>query len=102
MGEFNALIYDLPGTYGLSDTNPAEIITKNWIIENKPDTIINILDSSNLQRNLVLTLQLLEFEIPVLVILNKSDLAINKGLIINTDQLSSELHAPVFKLFNGC
>ena len=96
--KFISIIYDLPGTYGLSDTNPAEIITKNWLIENNPDVIVNIVDSSNLQRNLVLTLQLLEFNIPTVIILNKMDVADNNGIIINLDLLKSQLNVPLFLL----
>ena len=94
----DVLIYDLPGTYSLTNSNNVEIITRNWIIENNPDLIMNVVDSSNLERNLLLTLILMEFNIPLVLVLNMFDIAQGKGFSINVDALQEELKIPVFQL----
>ncbi|MDR1364877.1 MAG: ferrous iron transport protein B [Oscillospiraceae bacterium] len=76
-------IVDLPGVYSLSPFSSEEIITRNYILENNADLIINIIDATNIERNLYLTTQLLEFDAPVLIVLNMSDLLKRRGKIIN-------------------
>lgn len=91
------LITDLPGTYSLTTYSEEELIARNFIINNKPDVVINILDASNLERNLYLTVQLIELGTPLIVVLNMSDIAKSLGYTIDADKLSQELGAPVIQ-----
>ena len=92
-------IVDLPGIYSLSPYTPEEIISRNYIIdgdnEGKPDCVINIVDASNLERNLYLTTQLLEMNIPVVVALNMMDVLDKNGDILDSEKLSNVLGVPV-------
>lgn len=84
-------IVDLPGTYSLTAYSPEEIIARDYIIEEKPDAVINVVDATNLERNLYLTVQLLELNVPVVVAMNMSDALQKDGANINTDALSQLL-----------
>lgn len=84
-------IVDLPGVYSLSSYSPEEQITRDYLVNEKYDLVINVVDSSNLERNLYLTVQIKETGAPMLLLLNKSDLAKKKGYQINTNQLSAKL-----------
>jgi ferrous iron transport protein B len=84
-------IVDLPGTYSLTAYSPEEIIARDFIIEEKPDVVINVVDATNLERNLYLTVQLLELEVPVVVALNMTDALNKEGARIQVDQLSQLL-----------
>ena len=84
-------IVDLPGTYSLTAYSPEEIIARDFIIEEKPDIVINVVDATNLERNLYLTVQLLELNVPVVLALNMSDALHKDGAKINMDQLSQLL-----------
>lgn len=84
-------LVDLPGTYSLSPYTQEEIIARNYLIHEKPDVIINVVDSTNLERNLYLTMQLLELEIPVVIALNIYDEAEKKGFKINTKMIEDIL-----------
>jgi ferrous iron transport protein B len=88
-------IVDLPGIYSLGVTNEDEKVTKRFLIEDRPDIIVNVLDASRLERNLYLTLQLLEIDIPMVVALNQVDLAADLGILIDADRLSEMLGLPV-------
>ncbi|MDR1582162.1 MAG: ferrous iron transport protein B [Prevotellaceae bacterium] len=88
-------IIDLPGIYSLSPYTPEEVIARQFIMDEKPDLIINIVDSTNLERNLYLTTQLLEIDIPVVVALNMMDVIKREGSIIDSEILSCELGIPV-------
>lgn len=88
-------IVDLPGIYSLTATSIDEKIARDYILNEKPDVIVDIVDASNLERNLYLTLQLIEMEANVVVALNKMDLAESKGYKIDVRKLSMELGAPV-------
>ena len=66
-------IVDLPGVYSLSPYTPEEVVSRNFMIDGQPDLVINIVDATNLERNLYLTTQVLEADVPVLVALNMSD-----------------------------
>jgi ferrous iron transport protein B len=81
-------IIDLPGTYSLTAYSQEEVVTRNFIVNDKPDVVVDILDASNLERNLYLTVQLLELEHPLLLALNMVDVAENSGLKINDADLS--------------
>lgn len=88
-------IVDLPGAYSMSPFTSEESITSDYVRKTKPDIIINIVDAANLSRSLFFTTQLLEMEIPVVVAINKIDLARKKKTAINTKLLSEILGCPV-------
>lgn len=93
----NLIVVDLPGAYSMSPYTNEESITKDFVLTEKPDAIINIVDATNLSRSLFFTTQLLELGIPVVVALNKSDLTEEKGITIDIPALSDALHCPVIQ-----
>lgn len=88
-------VVDLPGIYSLSPYSMEEIIARDYILEEKPDVVINIVDASNLERNLYLTTQLLELGVPVVVVLNMMDMVKARGDEINITQMERSLGVPV-------
>jgi ferrous iron transport protein B len=88
-------VVDLPGIYSLGVANEDEKVTKKFLIEEHPDIIINVLDASRLERNLYLTLRLLELNIPMVIALNQVDLAADLGILVDTNELSELLGLPV-------
>ena len=88
---------DLPGAYSMSPFTPEESITSEFVREEHPDAIVNIVDATNLSRSLFFTTQLLELGIPVVVALNKSDINLKEGTEIDSDKLSKKLNCPVIK-----
>ncbi|HNT01799.1 MAG TPA: ferrous iron transport protein B, partial [Candidatus Saccharicenans sp.] len=90
-------IVDLPGTYSLSPHEPQEKVVLTHIFKEKPDLIVNVIDASLLGRSLELTLELLELEYPMVVVLNMIDLARKKGITINPEELEKKLGVPVVK-----
>lgn len=88
-------IIDLPGIYSLSPYTLEEIITRKYIIDEKPDVIINIIDASNIERNLYLTTQVIEMGIPVVLALNMMDIVAKRGDIINKKELEKEIGCSV-------
>ncbi len=88
-------VLDLPGIYSLTTYSVEEVISREYIIYQRPDFVINIIDSTNLERNLIFTLQLLELECPVILALNMIDLAKKKGITIDSQKLQSLINAPV-------
>ena len=88
-------IVDLPGIYSLSPYTPEEVISRNFIVEEKPDCVINIVDATNLERNLYLTTQLLEMEVPVIVALNMMDLIEKRKDKLDVEKLQAALGVPV-------
>lgn len=97
-GKENVEIIDLPGIYSLSPYTPEEVIARNYIIDEKPDCVINIIDSTNLERNLYLTTQIMEMDVPVVVALNMTDVLDKNGDELDTKLLSKELGLPVVKI----
>lgn len=91
-------IVDLPGIYSLSPYTPEEVIARNYILDEKPDCVINIVDATNLERNLYLTTQILEIDVPVVVALNMMDEMDKQGNKVDADQLSKGLGVPVVKI----
>lgn len=89
------LVVDLPGTYSLTANALDELVARNVIINDKPDIIVNILDASNLERNLYLAVQLLELERPVVLALNMTDVAEKMGQKVDDQALARVLGAPV-------
>ncbi len=88
-------VVDLPGTYSLTAYSQDEVVARNYLTESKPEVVVNIVDASNLERNLYLTVQLLELGIPVCIALNMIDSAKKRGITINADMLSSLMQVPV-------
>ena len=91
-------IVDLPGIYSLSPYTPEEVISRNFILDEKPDCVIDIVDVTNLERNLYLTTQLLEIEVPVVVALNMIDVLNKQGDVIDEKELEKRLGVPVVKV----
>ena len=91
-------IVDLPGIYSLSPYTNEEVISRNYILDEKPDCVINIVDATNLERNLYLTTQLLEIDVPVVVALNMIDVLDKAGDQIDEETLSKRLGVPVVKV----
>ncbi len=94
-GKDELIIVDLPGAYSMSPFTSEETVTRNYIVNEKPDVIINIVDATNLSRSLFFTTQLSELNIPVVIALNKSDLNKKKQNKINTELLSKKINCPV-------
>ena len=88
-------ITDLPGIYSLSPYTLEEVITRDYLVHEKPDAILNLVDAANIERNLYLTTQLLEMGIPVVVALNMMDIVEKRGDVIDTAKLSAKLGVPV-------
>ena len=84
-------IVDLPGTYSLTAYSPEEIIARDFIIQECPDVVINVVDATNLERNLYLTVQILELDVPVVLALNMTDDLQRNGARVNADLLSQLL-----------
>ena len=89
-GQKDVIITDLPGIYSLSPYTPEEIVARNYLLDEKPDAVINIVDGTNLERNLYLTTQLMELGIPVLMAVNMIDVVRKQGDTINTAALAEE------------
>lgn len=94
-GDSNVSIVDLPGIYSLSPYTPEEVISRNYIIDEKPDCVINVVDVTNLERNLYLTTQILEIDVPIVIALNMMDVLEKRGDIIDSKQLEKRLGVPV-------
>ncbi|CFX18126.1 Ferrous iron transport protein B [Syntrophomonas zehnderi OL-4] len=94
---YDITVIDLPGTYGLSAYSPDELVSRNVILHARPDILVNIVDASNLERNLYLTSQLLELKIPMLLVLNMADVVEQRGDKIDSDLLSKLLGMSVVK-----
>ena len=92
------VITDLPGIYSLSPYTLEEVVARNYLIEERPDAILNIIDGTNLERNLYLTTQLVELGIPVVVAVNMCDLVEKNGDKIDTDKLSEHLGCRIVRI----
>lgn len=94
-GNEDIIVQDLPGIYSLSPYTPEEVVTRTYLIHEKPDAILNIVDASSLERNLYLTSQLLELDIPVVVALNMMDVVEKQNERIDLKELAKRLGCPV-------
>lgn len=94
-GEKNCSVVDLPGIYSLRPYTQEEIVSRDFILKQKPDAIINIIDATNIERNLYLTLQLLELKVPMVVALNMMDEVRANGGTVNIKRMSEKLGVPV-------
>ncbi|MEG0228530.1 MAG: FeoB small GTPase domain-containing protein, partial [Lachnospiraceae bacterium] len=97
-GHSEAIIVDLPGIYSLSPYTLEEVVARNFLIAERPDAILNIIDGTNLERNLYLTTQLVELGIPVVVAVNMMDLVEKNGDQIHTKNLAEELGCQVVEI----
>ncbi len=91
-------IMDLPGIYSLSPYTPEEIVSRKYILDEKPDCVINIIDATNLERNLYLTTQILEIEVPVIIALNMADVLRKNGCSIDVYELEKRIGVPVVEI----
>ncbi|MCI9504955.1 MAG: ferrous iron transporter B [Clostridia bacterium] len=94
-GEEPVSIVDLPGIYSLSPYTPEEVVSRNFILDERPDCVINIVDATNLERNLYLTTQLMEIDVPVVLALNMMDAVEKKGDKIDAARLEKKIGLPV-------
>ena len=97
-GHKNVTIMDLPGIYSLSPYTMEEVVSRNYLIRERPDAILNIIDGTNLERNLYLTTQLTELGIPVVLAVNMMDIVKKNGDQINIQELSRELGCAVYEI----
>ena len=93
--QYDLVMVDLPGTYSLTTYSPEEVVARNFIVQEKPDVVVDVVDASNLERNLYLAVQLLELERPFVLALNMIDVAESRQLKINDQILSEKLAVPV-------
>ena len=93
----SATLVDLPGIYSLSPYSPEEVVSRDYLLKERPDVILNVVDGSNLERNLYLTVQLMEVGIPVVIALNMMDIARAKGFEIDSDALGNALGCKVIE-----
>ena len=95
IGHDDTLITDLPGIYSMSPYSSEELVSRNFVLNEKPKAIINIVDATNIERNLYLTMQLLEMDVPVVVALNMMDEVNENGGVIDVNALEAFLGTPV-------
>lgn len=88
-------VVDLPGTYALTSFSPEERVSRDFLLGEKPDVIVNVVDAANLERSLFLTFQLMELNRPMLLVLNMMDMAEHLGLAVHADKLEAHLGIPV-------
>ncbi len=91
-------VVDLPGIYSLSPYTPEEVVSRNFILEEHPDVVINVLDATNLERNLYMTTQILEMDVPVVIALNMMDAVENNGMSIDAEAIAKKLGVRVVKI----
>ena len=96
-GQKDVIITDLPGIYSLSPYTLEEVVTRNYIMDERPDVVVNLVDASNIERNLYLTTQLTEMGIPVLIALNMMDIVKKNGDRIDTKKLSEQLGCEIIE-----
>ena len=97
-GNKEVVIMDLPGIYSLSPYTLEEVVARNYLINERPDAILNIVDGTNIERNLYLSTQLLELGIPVVVAVNMMDVVRKNGDVIHTDKLAKKLGCEVLEI----
>ncbi len=90
-------VVDLPGAYSLTPYSPDEVSARDYLLEQRPDVVIHVVDASSLERNLYLTTQLMELGVPVIIALNMIDIAEMRGIRIDSEELSSILGVPVIR-----
>jgi len=88
---YNIRVVDLPGVYSLTAYSPDEVVARNFIIDEKPDVVIDIVDASNLERNLYLAVQIMEMEVPLIIALNMMDEVESRKYKIDIKTISQEM-----------
>ena len=81
-------IVDLPGTYSLAAVSLDELVARNYVVDERPDMVVSVVDASNLERNLYLAVQFMELHVPLILVFNKTDIARSRGASVDTDRLS--------------
>ena len=94
-------LVDLPGTYSLTAFSTEELVARNFIIQQQPDVVVDIIDASNIERNLYLATQLVEMNVPLVLAFNMSDVAQQKGLLFDIEQMSTLLQAPIVPMIGN-
>ena len=97
-GHKDVIIQDLPGIYSLSPYSPEEVVTRTYLVNEHPDAILNIIDGTNIERNLYLTTQLLDLGHPVVIAVNMMDLVRKNGDNIDIEKLSKAMGCPVVEI----
>jgi ferrous iron transport protein B len=97
-GGYEIKVVDLPGVYSLTAYSPDEVVARKFIIEEKPGVVVDIVDASNLERNLYLSVQLMELGVPMILALNMMDEAEKRKYKIDVDKLSREMGIPVIPM----
>lgn len=97
-GEEPVKIVDLPGIYSLSPYTPEEVVSRNFILDEKPECVVNIVDATNLERNLYLTTQLMEIDVPMIIALNMMDAVEKNGDKLDAEELEKKIGVPVVKI----
>lgn len=92
------IVTDLPGTYSLTAYSVEELVARDFLVNEKPDVVVNIVDASNLERNLYLTCQFMELGIPVIIALNMIDVAHSRGIEVDNEKLNKLLQLPVIPI----
>jgi ferrous iron transport protein B len=93
--DYEITVVDLPGTYSLTAYSTEEIVARNFIIDEQPDVVVDIIDASSIERNLYLAIQLIEMNVPLVLAFNMSDIAEQRGLLFDNEQLSRLLETPI-------
>ena len=97
-GHTDVIITDLPGIYSLSPYTLEEVVARNYILNEKPDAVLNIIDGTNLERNLYLTSQVTELGVPVVIAVNMLDVLEKSGNKLDLDKMSASLGCPVVEI----
>ena len=97
-GTKNVEIMDLPGIYSLSPYTLEEVVSRNYLVKERPDAILNIIDGTNLERNLYLTTQLAELGIPMVIAVNMMDVVKKNGNKIHLDEMAKVIGCPVYEI----
>jgi ferrous iron transport protein B len=95
---YEMTVVDLPGTYSLTAFSPEELVARNFIIQEQPDVVVDIVDASSIERNLYLATQLMEMNVPLVLAFNMSDVAEQNGLLFDIEQLSMLLEAKIVSM----
>jgi len=93
--DYEITVVDLPGTYSLTAYSIEELVARNFIIDERPDVIVDVIDASNIERNLYLATQLIEMDVPLVLAFNMSDIAERKGMVFDIEHLSGLLEAAI-------
>ena len=97
-GDYEITFIDLPGTYSLTAYSEEELVTRNFVIDERPDIVVDVIDASSIERNLYLATQLIEINVPLVLAFNMSDIADRKGMLFDIEQLSILLETIIVRM----